>query len=395
MENRLSKKLLAKFGFRAEFARNLIALGLNPGLVCFIESCVITLPAAAAEPAWQYGAAIDVSYANAFQSDRALNWRSKATTQRLNAFAPNMGMLYLRKPADEGSRWGVEIGTQAGYDTDGQVPSQQRLPGYSVLRYVSRANLSYLAPIGNGLTLSGGLMNSFIGFESSYAKDNFNYTRAWIADYSPYYLIGIGAQYPFNQHFSGGFYLLSDYDYLAYRNSQPKYGSQVVWTIDGRWKLTQNLFAGPEQNNVDTRYWRYFSDTVLQWADDSLTLALAYDVGTEKLDISSEKQALWMGTALFGRWHIGGPWSVAIRPELYWDSDGRMTGSRQLVKATTATVEYKVSWDYASLAFRTEYRFDKSDGQQGGFFRSRNSDLDLVGEQHLALFSCLLTFDKR
>jgi hypothetical protein len=36
-------------------------------------------------------------------------------------------------------------------------------------------------------------MNSFIGFESMYAGNNPNYTRAWLADYSPYFLIGAGA----------------------------------------------------------------------------------------------------------------------------------------------------------------------------------------------------------
>lgn len=71
----------------------------------------------------------------------------------------------------------MELGGQAGYDTDGQLPAQPRLPWADGLRYVSRANISYLAPIGNGLKLTAGLFNSFIGYESFYAKDNPNYTR--------------------------------------------------------------------------------------------------------------------------------------------------------------------------------------------------------------------------
>lgn len=219
----------------------------------------LSAPATTQANGWEYGVAIDLSYANAFQSDARIKWRSKATTQRLNEFAPNMGMLYLRKLAENGSRWGLEIGAQAGYDTDGQVPAEQRLPGYSILRYVSKANVSYLAPIGNGLTFTAGLMNSFIGFESLFAKDNPNYTRSWIADYSPYYLIGASAQYPVSDRLSFGFYIVSDYDYLAYRNDQPKYGSQVSWKFDSDWKLTENIFAGPEQDSHDTRFWRYFS----------------------------------------------------------------------------------------------------------------------------------------
>jgi hypothetical protein len=50
------------------------------------------------------------------------------------------------------------------------------------LRHLARANVSYLAPIGNGLELTGGLMKGFINYESFYAKDNFNYTRAYLTD---------------------------------------------------------------------------------------------------------------------------------------------------------------------------------------------------------------------
>lgn len=360
---------------------------------CFIAGLSIWSNAAFADAdLWQYGAAIDLSYAHAFQSDDSISWRSKATTQRLNRFAPNMGMFYVRKRTTEDSRWGLELGAQAGYDTDGQVPAEQRLPGYSLLRYLSKANVSYLAPVGSGLTLTAGLMNSFIGFESLFAKDNPNYTRSWIADYSPYYLMGIGGQYSLNDRLSLGFYIVSDYDYLAYRNDKPKYGWQVSWMIDPHWKLTQNLFAGPEQRSSDTQFWRYFSDTQLQWSNSDLMLALAYDVGTEQLEATGQ-QTLWMGSALFSRWQVFGPWSLAVRPEIYWDPDGRMTGSRQLIKAVTATVEYKVSLPISSVALRAEYRFDDSSGSQGGFFRAGRSN-ELIGGQHLVLFSCLLSFDK-
>ncbi|MGY6276598.1 outer membrane beta-barrel protein [Methylomonas sp. MgM2] len=356
------------------------------GLLTFASSAI-----AKSQP-WQYGLAVDLSYANAFQSDDPMLWRSKVTTQRLNQFAPNMGMFYLRKPAEENSRWGIELGAQAGYDTDGQVPAEQRLPGYSILRYVSRANVSYLTKIGNGLTIKAGLMPSFIGFESLFAKDNPNYTRSWIADYSPYNLIGVGAQYPVNDRLSLSFHIVSDFDYLAYTNDKPKYGSQISWEIDPNWKLTQNIFAGPEQNNTDTRFWRYFSDTQLQWSDGDLMLALAYDVGTEKLDHADMRQTFWLGSALFSRWHIEGPWSLAIRPEIYWDKDGQMTGSQQLIKGVTATAEYKTSLALSAMILRVEYRFDRSTGPQGGFFRTGNGN-ELIRDQHLLFLSFLLTLD--
>jgi hypothetical protein len=348
-------------------------------------------PAGTAYADWQYGGTIDLGYTNAFQTDDKVRWRSKATTARLNEFAPNMGMFYVRKPVSEGARWGMELGAQAGYDTDGQVPSTDRVPGYSMLRYLSRANVSYLAPIGSGLTLTAGLMNSFIGYESMFAKDNPNYSRSWIADYSPYYLMGAGGQYTFSEALSGGFYLVSDYDYLAYRTAEPKYAGQLAWTVAPGWKFTQNLFAGPEQAaDPSTGYWRYFSDSILQWSHEDVTVALACDIGTEKL-VGEGLQTLWMGSALFTRWHVEGPWSVALRPEVYWDGDGRLTGNRQLIKAVTTTVEYKIPLDFGSVALRGEYRYDESTGAQGGFFDHGGG---LRAGQHLMLFSLLLAMDK-
>ncbi len=340
---------------------------------------------------WQVGGTVDLSYANAFQSDDELPFRSKVSSSRLNEFSPNIGMFYVRKTASEQSRWGLELGGQAGYDTDGQVPGSDRLPGYSILRYVSRANVSYLAPIGNGLLFTAGLMNSFLGFDSFYAKDNFNTTRSWGSEYSPYFLIGAGAQYAFNDKVSASFYLVSDYDYLAFRGDQPKYAGQVAWTINPEWKFTENWFAGAEQRDSDIANWRYFSNSILQWSVEDLTLGLVYDVGTERLTAEQNKQALWMNTALSGRWHIDGPWSVALRPELYWDGDG--TGNRQLIKSITTTVEYKIPFDSAWVAIRGEYRYDDSTGSQGGFFKSANSG-QLISTQHSVFFSCLLNFDR-
>lgn len=164
---------------------------------------------------WHYGTYIDLSYAVGFNAANADAWRSKATTNRLNEFSPNVGMVYLKKEASANSRWGLDVGGHVGYDTDGQVPSSQRLGGAEVLQYIARANISYLAPVGKGLKFTAGLFNSFIGYESFYAKDNPNYTRSWIADYSPYFLLGAGVQYPLSEEIDAGFFLVSDYNYLT------------------------------------------------------------------------------------------------------------------------------------------------------------------------------------
>lgn len=315
------------------------------GIGSVIACCglFMTFALSADDGDWRYGAYLDLSYADNLGGSRVLEWRSKLTTRQLNAFTPNMGMGYLYKLPSDHSRWGMELGLQGGNDMDAQIPdaSQNPLPGARIIAALSRANVSYLAPVGKGLKLKAGLMNSFIGVESMYAGYNPNYTRAWMADYSPYFLIGAGAEYAARDNLSTSVYVLTDYDYLAFVGAAPKYGGQVKWNFARHWSITQNLFFGPEQQDISPRFWRGFSDTILQWQGDDVTVAMAYDAGTEKLSTTG-LQTVWMGAAVWTHWHVNGPWSIALRPEVYWDPDGQLTGSQQLISAITATAEYKL-----------------------------------------------------
>ncbi len=343
---------------------------------------------------WHYGAYVDLSYPVDFNGSNTYLWRSKGTTYRLNEFTPNVGMFYLRKDASSDSRWGLELGSQAGYDPDGQIPSSQTQNGADVLRYFSRANISYLSPIGNGLKFTAGLFNSFIGYESFYAKDNPNYTRSWIADYSPYFLIGAGAQYTVNDQIDTGFYLVNDYNYLAHVNNQPRYAGQFTWRVTPNFKMMENVFFGPQQAQTDFQYWRFFSNSMVEWSGADYSIAVAYDVGTEKSATSpSHVRDLWMGSALFARWNFSGPWTVALRPELYWDPNGTMTGSMQFIKAITATLEYKLAEGGFNNRLRLEYRYDNSTGRQGGFYGSGGVDGPLVSGQSTVFLAFLASFD--
>lgn len=144
------------------------------------------------------------------------------------------------------SPWGMEFGLQGGYDTQGQVPPtrpeiDRPIGGADTLRHLSRANVSYLAPVGTGLTIAAGLLNSFIGYDSFYAMNNHAYTRASIADYSPYFMMGISAQYRISDRIKTSVYVINGYNYLSRPNDRPSYGVQVVWTPSARLTVTQNL----------------------------------------------------------------------------------------------------------------------------------------------------------
>ena len=357
------------------------------------------------EPAhrqWHYGAYLDLSYPIDFNFPDNRRWRSKVTTQRVNELTPNMIEGYVRKDVDESSRWGMEFAVQGGYDITGQVPNASLRHGqpYSnadTFSHFARANVSYLAPVGTGLKLTAGLFNSYIGYESFYAKDNFNYTRAYLPDYSPYFMFGVAAEYQINQAVKSTFYVIDRFSFLSHPNDLPSYGTQIQWAASPSITLTQNFYYGPDQSNTDLRYWRFFSDSIIQWKKDDFTIALAYDIGTERaIPEAGNQRTFWTGSALYTHWQFTRTWAVAIRPELYYDPDGTMTGARQFLKAVTTTLEYKLPIVGTITRWRMEYRYDDSTGSQGGFFRdgeTSSGTIGLVQSQHLLIFAILWNYD--
>lgn len=348
---------------------------------------------------WHYGAYVDLSYIVNFNFPENHLWRSRSTAFRHNELAPNMALAYVRKDLSVDSRWGMELGLQDGYDTQNFafLQGEREVAGADTLRHFHRANVSYLAPIGTGLTITAGLFNSLIGYESLYAKDNFNYTRSWMADNTPYMMFGAKASYSVSEELTGTLFVINGYYHLANPNDQPSYGTQVAWKPTSKFTLTETFYAGPDQPNTSLEFWRLYLNNIAEWKDDRFTIALSYDIGTENIERNpGSPRAFVMAGALFTKWNVSGPWSVAARPEFYWDRNGRWTGHEQFVKAMTTTLEYKIPYRWTNTMLRLEHRFDESTGAGGGFFKDGNVSPGMPGltnAQHLLLFSVLWTFD--
>lgn len=350
---------------------------------------------------WHYGAFLDVSYAVNFNFPENHRFRHRSTTPRQNEFAPDMALAYVRKDASASSPWGLEFGLQGGYDSKdfAFLPGEPKVDGADTLRHLSRANVSYLAPVGKGLTVTAGLFNSFIGYESLYARENVNYSRSWIADNTPYMMFGVNARYPLTDTVTAAAFLINSYFHLSHPNNQPSYGGHVAWQSSPRIKFTETLYAGPDQADTSLQFWRLYSDSNVEWKGDDLTVAVTYNIGTEGIaGRSGDPRAFVMASALFTQWRFAEPWAVAVRPEFYWDRNGRWTGSEQSVKAITTTLEYKAALGPTSALFRLEHRFDESTGADGGFFKrgDRAPGLpSLTGAQHLLFLSMIWSFDSR
>src|SRR4029453_15355067 len=156
-------------------------------------------------PYAQYGVFIDVAYLRAFNDPVNDVFRSRGTAWHVNDPYLNMAGSYVKKRASDASRWSAELLVQTGKDDEifGFSATAPNLDGSDWLRHLGLANVSYIAPVGKGLTFQGGIFGSLIGYDSLYAKDNFNYTRPWGADFTPYLMLGGHAAYPFTDKLTG------------------------------------------------------------------------------------------------------------------------------------------------------------------------------------------------
>jgi hypothetical protein len=219
-----------------------------------------------------------------------------------------------------------------------------------------------------------------------------------MADNAPYYMFGLGVTYRVDEAWQTGFYVINGYHYLSHINNQPSYGAQLQWNPASRMTVTQNLYYGPDQSATAIEFWRFFSDSIIEWRDGPLTLATSYDIGTENAaELPGYPRTFWTGGALYASWTISAPWRVSLRPEFYWDRNGRLTGSEQLLKAITTTLEYKWAHPWHPALLRLEYRYDESTGIAGGFFRDQTPPVNapmLVKDQQLLLFSIVWSADR-
>jgi hypothetical protein len=349
---------------------------------------------------WQYGGFADIGYLLDFNHPSNHLFRSRGTTFRVNEVDLNMAELYLRKPNSQSSRWGLELTLQAGKDSEvfGFSATAPNLAGSKWLRHLGPTDVSYLAPVGKGLTVQGGIFSSFIGYDSLYAKDNFTYTRPWGADFTPYLMLGLNAQYPFTERLSGTLFLISGYWHLAHANNVPSSGGQLAYKATGHLTLKQTVLYGPHQSDSSLEFWRFLSDSIAEWKGERLTAAFESFVGTEKIAAPGNARALWMSAQVALHWVVNRRFSATVRPEVYWDRDGRTTGFQQTVKANTTTLEYRIPYRWTNTILRLDYRYDDSRGRGGGFFKDGDVQPGVVGltpTQHLVILGLIFAFDSR
>jgi hypothetical protein len=286
---------------------------------------------------------------------------------------------------DAGRRFGARLDLQYGQATDTLQGNPANEPRPAIYQNIFQAYGTYVAPVGNGLTIDFGKWSSSLGIEGNYTKDQMNYSRSFFLDYLPFYHMGVRASYPINDRFSLQYWIVNGTNQAEATNgfkdqlfgftAKPK--KSVTWVM--------NYYLGqehpdrvvapptdpiPVQPGLSFVAIRPAPDGLLHIFDSYVTWQ-----STAKLSFALEGdyviQRLWRngapgqssapshvdGTAGYARYEFSKHFAAAARAEYLSDRGGLFSGLNQAIKETTATFDYKLS---EGFLMRYEWRRDFS-----------------------------------
>ncbi len=300
-----------------------------------------------------------------------------------NNFNLNQAAVIIEQAPDPeaGRRFGMRLDLQFGQATETVQGNAANETRPQVYRHVWQAYGTYVAPIGRGLTVDFGKFAGSLGYETTYTKDNFNYSRAYFFNYLPFYHFGFRAAYPVSDKLTATYWLVNganqSEDFNGFKSQALlltyKPISKITWQANyyvgqeqrDRLPVLNPTFAGlPTQPGLSTELIRpimrgrfHVIDTYLTYnPTDKLTLAIEGDYVVNRVQRDSAPSRV-TGGAAYARYQLKPQLALAGRFEYLSDRGGLFSGTTQALKEATLTADYKLA---EGFMLRTEWRRDYS-----------------------------------
>ncbi len=237
---------------------------------------------------------------------------------------------------------------------------------------VTEAYASYNAALGRGLRFDLGKFATYMGAEVIEAIDNPNYSRSFLFNYAiPFTHTGLKVSYAFTDTLNASVHIVNGWDNSTDNNRGKSYGASIGYAPAESFSILVNGMTGPEQNETppptvgsSSTNNRDILDIVATIKPvKKLSFILNTDNGREQdamLPTGFAGQATWAGYAAIAKYDLTDAHSIAVRGEVFSDTDGARTGTAQRLKEVTLTWETRFS---NGIIIRPEYRHDRSSAQ--------------------------------
>ncbi|MGP0594396.1 outer membrane beta-barrel protein [Nitrospira sp. T9] len=315
-----------------------------------------------------------------------------------NAIRLHLAQFVLERKAKNEGNWLNRFGVRLKFN----IGSDSRTVGGSNVGNdadFQEHYLQYLAPIGNGINIQIGRINSLIGFEVLESPYNLNYSRSFLFNLGqPFTTVGVRLTYQFNPYFTLSMAAINSV--TSQRNAfirHVKPGDLVPISIRHP-KLETALSFTPHESIHVTLYGLYgFIDGppgtpggdriqgggfihLEPVPQVELALEAYFANQADSSALSPRKNARWNGVAGYATYEFTPKWSIRLRAELFEDAGGSVTclgvaappksnvcfGATsnssappvtQTLWETTATLQFQ---PFPFLMSRLEFRYDKS-----------------------------------
>jgi hypothetical protein len=246
--------------------------------------------------------------------------------------------------------------------------------------------LQYLAPIGNGINIQFGRINSLIGFEVIESPYNLNYSRSFLFNLGqPFTTVGARLTYQFNHDVTLSMAAINSVDSLTTTSIQhPKLETAVSYTPHDSIQIAfYGLYgfvdgASGTPGGIRVLGGGYIHMEPVPHVE--LALEAFYANQSNSSPLSPGRNARWNGVAGYATYAFTPEWSIRMRAELFEDAGGFASCSgvaappksnvcfgatantsappvAQTIWETTATLQFQ---PLPFLMTRLEFRYDKS-----------------------------------
>lgn len=184
----------------------------------------------------------------------------------------------------------------------------------NVYRYLSEAYAGYHFNKWYGINVDAGMFMSYIGLNSYYQPENWEYQASFTSDNTPWFFNGLRVQIHPTKNLKVEPWIINGWQSYGKFNSMPGIGGNITWMPNSNFKILTNNYYGTDAGGIPERK-RFHSDNSLLFRYNNkpvskgisrAAFSLTGDIGFEKgggvngfNDIDSTKPAQYFVSLMF------------------------------------------------------------------------------------------------
>lgn len=160
----------------------------------------------------------------------------------------------------------------------------------NVYRYLSEANIGYHFDKWYGINVDAGMFMSYIGLNSYYQQENWEYQASFTSDNTPWFFNGLRVQIHPTKLLKIEPWIINGWQSYGKFNAMPGIGGNITWMPSSDLKLLTNNYYGTDVAGIPSRK-RFHSDNSLLFRYynkpeskkiSKIAFSLTSDIGFEK-----------------------------------------------------------------------------------------------------------------